>query len=71
MLPSYILSLREGIEATLIIGIVLASVRQMHRLDLRPAIWAGTGSAALISLLTAILAHPSRPGIEGPGGSHL
>src|SRR5450759_2832448 len=55
MLPSFILSLREGIEAALVIGIVLASVRQLRRLDLTSAIWAGTGSAALVSLLTAIL----------------
>jgi len=55
MLPSFILSLREGIEAALVIGIVLASVRQLRRLDLTSAIWAGTGSATLVSLLTAIL----------------
>jgi high-affinity iron transporter len=55
MLPSFILSLREGIEAALVIGIVLASLRQMRRPDLTSAIWAGAGSAALISLLTAIL----------------
>lgn len=62
MLPSFILSLREGIEAALVIGIVLASVRQLHRLDLISAIWAGTGSAALVSLLTAILL--TRLGLE-------
>jgi high-affinity iron transporter len=55
MIPSFILSLREGIEAALIIGIVLASLRQVKRLDLSSALWAGTGSAALASLLTAIL----------------
>jgi high-affinity iron transporter len=55
MLPSYILSLREGLEAALIIGIVLGALRQMHRHDLGSAIWAGAGSAGLISLLTAIL----------------
>jgi high-affinity iron transporter len=62
MLPSFILSLREGIEAALVIGIVLASVRQIRRLDLTSAIWAGTGSAVLISLLTAILL--TRLGLE-------
>ncbi len=62
MLPSFILSLREGIEAALVIGIVLASVRQMRRPDLTSAIWAGTGSAALISLFTAILL--TRLGLE-------
>ncbi len=62
MLPSYILSLREGLEAALIIGIVLASIRQMRRRDLASAIWAGTGSATLLSLLTAILL--TRLGLE-------
>ena len=55
MVPSFLLSLREGVEAALIIGIVLASLRQMHRPDLATTVWVGTGSAALISLLTAIL----------------
>ena len=55
MLPSFILSLREGLEAALIIGIVLGAIRQMHRQGLARAIWAGAGSAAMLSLLTAIL----------------
>jgi high-affinity iron transporter len=54
MLPSYILSLREGLEAALIIGIVLGALRQVHRQKLASAIWAGAGSAALLSLLAAI-----------------
>ena len=62
MLSSYILSLREGLEAALIIGIVLSALRQMHRRDLASAIWAGAGSAALLSLLTAILL--TRLGLE-------
>ena len=62
MLPSFILSLREGLEAALIIGIVLSALRQMQRRDLASAIWAGAGSAALLSLLTAILL--TRLGLE-------
>jgi len=31
MLPSYLLSLREGIEAALIIGILLGALRQIRR----------------------------------------
>ncbi len=42
MLPSYLLSLREGIEAALIIGIVLGALRKMHRrTDFVPALWLG------------------------------
>ena len=41
MLPSYLLSLREGIEAALIIGIVLGALRQMRRTDLSSAVWIG------------------------------
>jgi high-affinity iron transporter len=62
MLPSFILSLREGLEAALIIGIVLGALRQMHHRYLGSAIWVGTASAGLLSLLTAILL--TRLGLE-------
>jgi high-affinity iron transporter len=55
MLASYLLSLREGIEAALIIGIVLGALRQMRRTDLAPAVWLGTLSASALSLLGAIV----------------
>ena len=55
MLSSYILSLREGLEAALIIGILLSAVRQVHQRELASAIWAGAGVAALLSLLAAVL----------------
>lgn len=55
MLPSYLLSLREGIEAALIIGIVLGALRQMRRTELIPAVWLGTLSAVALSLLGGVL----------------
>ena len=55
MLPSYLLSLREGIEATLIIGILLGALRQMRRPEFVPAAWLGTISAAALSILAAVL----------------
>lgn len=51
MLPAFLLSLREGLEAALIIGIVLGTLRKMNRTDLKSAVWAGTFSAVIVSLL--------------------
>jgi high-affinity iron transporter len=51
MLPSFVLSLREGLEAALIIGIVLGALHKIHRTDLRPLVWQGAGVAILVSLL--------------------
>ena len=55
MLPTYLLSLREGLEAALIIGIVLGAVNKIRRNDLVPAVWLGTGSAIVVSILTAVI----------------
>src|SRR5512147_2734428 len=55
MLSTYLLSLREGLEAALIIGIVLGAVSKIRRNDLSPAVWLGTLCAVGISILTAIL----------------
>lgn len=55
MLPSYLLSLREGLEAALIIGIVLGALTKIRRTDLAPAVWLGTWSAVGVSLLTALV----------------
>jgi len=55
MLPTYLLSLREGLEAALIIGIVLGALSKIRRSDLSPAVWLGALSAVGVSFLTAIL----------------
>ena len=55
MLPSYLLSLREGIEAALIVGIVLGALRQMRRTDLSSAVWIGVLSASMLSVLAGVL----------------
>jgi high-affinity iron transporter len=55
MLPAYILSLREGLEAALIIGIVFSTLRKMQRADLLLFFWFGAGSAAVLSIVTALL----------------
>ena len=54
MLASFLLSLREGIEAALIIGIVLGAVNKLNRRDLIPSAWYGTVCAILVSLIAGI-----------------
>jgi high-affinity iron transporter len=66
MLPSYLLSLREGIEAALIIGIVIGALRKIRRTDLAPALWWGVLSAAAVSILAAILLTLFGLELEGP-----
>jgi high-affinity iron transporter len=55
MLATYLLSLREGLEAALIIGIVLGAVSKIHRKDLTSSVWLGTLSAIGISIITAVV----------------
>lgn len=55
MLPTYLLSLREGLEAALIIGIVLGAVNKIRRKDLSPTVWLGVSGAVGVSILTAIV----------------
>jgi high-affinity iron transporter len=54
MLASFLLSLREGLEAALIIGIVLGVLLKIKRTDLNIVVWRGVGLAVLLSFLAAI-----------------
>ena len=55
MLPTFLLSLREGLEAALIVGIVLGAVSKIRRNDLAPSVWLGVLSAVGVSILTAVI----------------
>jgi high-affinity iron transporter len=65
MLPTYLLSLREGLEAALIIGIVLGALAKIRRTDLSPAVWLGTLSAVGVSIVTAVLLTAFGMSLEG------
>lgn len=54
MLASFLLSLREGLEAALIIGIVLAALKKFNRNELSSAVWRGVIAAVGISILVAL-----------------
>lgn len=49
VIPVFIITLREGVEATLIVGIVLAYLDQAHQRDLRTWVWAGVGAGLAAS----------------------
>lgn len=55
MLATYVLFLREGLEASLIVSILFAVLRQLDQLKQARAIWLGVGLAILGSILSAIL----------------
>jgi len=65
MFPSYLLALREGLEAALIIGIVLGVLRKVNRTQLKSVVWMGLGSAVLVSILGAVLLNAVGATFEG------
>src|SRR6201995_169679 len=48
MLPTFVIGLREGLEAALIVGIIAAFLRQQGRKDLLRWVFVGVASAVLI-----------------------
>jgi high-affinity iron transporter len=61
MLSTFIIALREGLEAALIVGILVAYLSKTGRLHLRRALWTGVVLAVAVSLaLGAILSFTSR-----------
>ena len=54
MLPTFVIGLREGVEASLIVGIIAAFLRQEGRRDLLRNVWMGVGLAAAICLAVGI-----------------
>src|SRR5438552_999459 len=55
MLQAFIVTLREGVEAALIVGIVLAYLQKIGRADLRKTVFIALGSAFAGSLAVAYL----------------
>ena len=54
LISSFLIALREGLEAALIIGIVLVYLGRTGRSQLVRFVWAGVGLAAALSLATSL-----------------
>ena len=54
MLPTFVIGLREGVEASLIVGIVAAFLRQQGRRDALRWMWTGVGVAVVLCVGVAI-----------------
>ena len=54
MIAALVLAFREGLEAALILGIVLSVLRRVGRRDQERMVWFGAGLAALLSLAAGV-----------------
>src|SRR5438105_15839291 len=55
MLQAFIITLREGVEAALIVGITLAYLAKIGRAELRKTVYAVLGAAFLGSIAIAVV----------------
>lgn len=55
MLPTFVLYLREGLEASLVVSILLAALRQLNLMHQARVIWTGVILAVLGSLLGGVI----------------
>lgn len=55
MLPTFIIGLREGLEAALIVGIIAAFLAQQGRRDALHNVWIGTGAAIVICVAIGVI----------------
>jgi high-affinity iron transporter len=65
MLAGFLLALREGIEAALIVSMVLGMLKKMNRHDRAAVVWLGVAGAALLSVALAIVLNVIGAEFEG------
>ena len=54
MLATFVIGLREGLEAALIVGIIAAFLKQSNRTDALRKVWIGVGAAIVLCLAVGV-----------------
>jgi high-affinity iron transporter len=54
-LPTFVITLREGVEAALVVGIVLALLKKAKQSRLNPWVYAGVGVGIVVSAIVGVL----------------
>jgi high-affinity iron transporter len=65
MLAGFLLTLRESLEAALIIGVLLGTLKKLNGEEYQKSIWYGTGLAILLSGIIGYLIHLLGASFEG------
>ena len=71
MLSAFLIALREGVEAALVVGIILVYLSRTARSHLTQLVWYGVAAAAALSLIVAVGLERWRISEDGFGGLML
>ena len=65
MVAGYLLGLREGLEAALILGVTFGVLQRMRRSELAPSAWLGVAVAVIASIVAAAILFSVGARLEG------
>ena len=70
MIPAFLIMVREGFEAALVVSIVFAYLRKIGRQDLGRSAWAGVAAATVVAVAVGVIVHLTIGSLEGNARKH-